>query len=45
MRPQSLDFWSNIGGVFKLAKYDYAFKKNVVEAYQNGTGGYRTLAN
>ncbi|EPI09089.1 helix-turn-helix domain-containing protein [Enterococcus faecalis] len=28
-----------------MAKYDYAFKKQVVEAYQNGTGSYQTLAN
>ncbi len=28
-----------------MVKYDYAFKKKVVEAYQNGAGGYRTLAN
>ncbi|MGY3779729.1 helix-turn-helix domain-containing protein [Isobaculum melis] len=27
-----------------MAKYDYAFKKKVVEAYQNGAGGYPTLA-
>ncbi|MRJ30698.1 hypothetical protein FDP48_12185 [Enterococcus faecalis] len=24
-------------------KYDYAFKKKVIKAYQNGAGGYRTL--
>ncbi|MGK0606796.1 helix-turn-helix domain-containing protein, partial [Enterococcus gilvus] len=27
-----------------MAKYDYDFKRIVVEAYQNGEGGYRTLA-
>jgi transposase len=27
-----------------MAKYDYEFKRIVVEAYQNGEGGYRTLA-
>ncbi len=32
-------------GVFKLVKYDYVFKKQVVEAYQNEAGGYRTLTN
>ena len=36
---------SNVGGVFKLAKYDYPFKKQAVEAYQNGTGSYQILAN
>ncbi|MDV2931542.1 helix-turn-helix domain-containing protein [Enterococcus faecalis] len=28
-----------------MAKYDYSFKKQVVEAYQSGTGSYQTLAN
>lgn len=27
-----------------MTKYDYAFKKQVVEAYQRGEGGYKTLA-
>ncbi|WP_414627906.1 helix-turn-helix domain-containing protein, partial [Listeria seeligeri] len=27
-----------------MAKYDDGFKRKVVEAYQNGEGGYRTLA-
>lgn len=27
-----------------MAKYDYDFKRIVVEAYQNGEGGYKTLA-
>lgn len=45
MRCQSQTKKSNFESVFKLAKYDYAFKKQVVEAYQNGTGSYQTLAN
>lgn len=28
-----------------MAKYDYGFKKNIVDAYINGEGGYRYLAN
>ncbi|MBC6143376.1 transposase, partial [Listeria seeligeri] len=27
-----------------MAKYDDGFKRKVVEAYQNGEGGYGTLA-
>ncbi|MGM0304085.1 transposase [Enterococcus sp. AZ048] len=27
-----------------MSKYDYGFKKVVVEAYQNGEGGFQTLA-
>ncbi|MDN3185482.1 helix-turn-helix domain-containing protein [Enterococcus faecalis] len=27
-----------------MVQYNYAFKKKVVEAYQNGAGGYPTLA-
>ncbi|EGO8584688.1 hypothetical protein CUM84_14235 [Enterococcus faecalis] len=34
--PPKLEQKSNFGGVFKLAKYDYAFKNKVVKAYQNG---------
>lgn len=28
-----------------MAKYDYAYKKNVVQAYINDAGDYQTLAN
>lgn len=41
VRPKNL----TIGGRFFVAKYDYEFKKNIVNAYKNGEGGKKFLAN
>jgi len=41
VRPKNL----TIGGRFFMAKYDYEFKKKIVDAYMNGEGGKMFLAN
>jgi len=41
VRPKNLA----IGGRFFMAKYDYEFKKKIVNAYMNGEGGKKFLAN
>lgn len=41
VRPKNLA----IGGRFFMAKYDYEFKKKIVNAYMNGEGGKQFLAN
>ena len=41
VRPKYL----TIGGRFFMAKYDYEFKKKIVNAYMNGEGGKQFLAN
>jgi transposase len=41
VRPKNL----TIGGRFFVAKYDYEFKKKIVNAYMNSEGGERFLAN
>ena len=45
MRPQSKDKKSNFEDIFNLAKYDYTYKKKVIEAYKNEAGDYQRLAN
>ena len=41
VRPKNLA----MGGRFFMAKYDYEFKKKVINAYLNGEGGRKFLAN
>jgi len=41
VRPKNLA----IGGRFFMAKYDYEFKKRIVNSYMNGEGGKNFLAN
>lgn len=33
-----------MGGQFFMAKYSYEFKKQVIQSYLNGEGGYAYLA-